>query len=87
LTAAATNKSEGATAKQIASILALLASNTRNIDDKITVINGRLDRGEGAVSGSQDSAGQGGAEELAESRATGKRRWPPRQWAKKSPRQ
>jgi len=45
--AAAITKSEGTTAKQIDAILALLASNTKNIDDKISVINGRLDRGEG----------------------------------------
>jgi hypothetical protein len=46
--AAAILKSESATVKQIDGILALLASNTKAIDDKITVINGRLDRGEGA---------------------------------------
>lgn len=45
--AAAISKSEIATAKQIDSILALMASNTRAIDDKIASINGRLDRGEG----------------------------------------
>jgi len=35
---------------------------------------------------SQDRAG-GGAGQLAEGRAAGTGRWPPRQWAKKSPRQ
>jgi len=44
--AAAITKSEAATIKQIDGILALLASNTKAIDDKISVINGRLDRGE-----------------------------------------
>jgi hypothetical protein len=42
-------KSEAGTTKQIDGILALLASNTKNIDDKISVINGRLDRGDGSI--------------------------------------
>jgi len=41
-------KAESATVKQIDGILALLDSNTKAIDDKIVVINGRLDRGEGS---------------------------------------
>ena len=45
--AAAVTKSEAATVKQIDSILALLASNTKAIDEKIASINARLDRGEG----------------------------------------
>jgi hypothetical protein len=45
--AAAITKSEAATVKQIDGILALLASNTKAIDEKIASINGRLDRGEG----------------------------------------
>lgn len=50
--AAAITKSEAATVKQIDGILALLASNTKAIDEKIASINGRLDRGEGAIHGS-----------------------------------
>jgi hypothetical protein len=49
--AAAITKSEAATVKQIDGILALLASNTKAIDEKIASINGRLDRGEGTKSG------------------------------------
>ena len=53
--AAAVTKSEAATVKQIDSILALLASNTKAIDEKIASINGRLDRGEGVNSGNAAS--------------------------------
>jgi cobalamin biosynthesis Mg chelatase CobN len=49
--AAAITKSEAATVKQIDGILALLASNTKAIDEKIFSINGRLDRGEGNEKG------------------------------------
>jgi hypothetical protein len=48
--AAAITKSEAAYVKQIDGILALLASDTKAIDEKISAINGRLDRGEGAIS-------------------------------------
>lgn len=51
--AAAITKSEASTVKQIDGIVALLASNTKAIDEKITSINGRLDRGEGAGAGAQ----------------------------------
>jgi len=44
--AAAITKSEGTTVKQIDGILALLASNTMAINDKIAGIISRLDRGE-----------------------------------------
>jgi hypothetical protein len=44
---AAITKSESATVKQIDGILALLSSNSNALNDKIAVINGRLDRGEG----------------------------------------
>lgn len=55
--AAAITKSESATTKQIDGILALLASNTKAIDEKITGINGRLDRGEGHSKGIGDGWG------------------------------
>jgi hypothetical protein len=48
---AAITKSEAATADQIRNIQTVLAGSTKAIDDKIAVINGRLDRGEGAGSG------------------------------------
>jgi hypothetical protein len=47
--AAAITKSEGATVKQIDGILALLASNTMAINDKIAGIISRLDRGEAII--------------------------------------
>jgi hypothetical protein len=47
--AAAITKSEGATVKQIDGILALLASNTQAINDKIAGIISRLDRGEAII--------------------------------------
>lgn len=53
--AAAITKSEVATVKQIDSIVALLNSNSKAIDDKISVINERLNRGEGVSSGARDS--------------------------------
>lgn len=53
--AAAITKSEAATVKQIDGILALLASNTKAMDEKISSINGRLDRGEGRNTGSATS--------------------------------
>ena len=53
--AAAVTKSEAATVKQIDSILALLASNTKAIDEKISGINGRLDRNEGGQSSSHSN--------------------------------
>ena len=49
--ATAIAKSENATLKQIDGILALLGSNNIALNDKITVINGRLDRGEGKETG------------------------------------
>jgi hypothetical protein len=49
---AAITKSESATVKQIDGILALLNSNASALNDKIAVINGRLDRGEGKQTGS-----------------------------------
>lgn len=48
--AAAITKSEASAIKQMDGILALLASNNNALNDKITVINGRLDRGEGGHS-------------------------------------
>ncbi len=48
---AAITKSESATVKQIDGILALLSSNSNALNDKIAVINGRLDRGEGKQGG------------------------------------
>lgn len=52
---AAITKSESATVKQIDGILALLNSNSNALNDKIAVINGRLDRGEGSEKGSHGS--------------------------------
>jgi hypothetical protein len=46
---AAITKSDAGTVKQIDGILALLASSNSALNDKIAVINGRLDRGEGGV--------------------------------------
>ena len=51
--AAAITKSEGATVKQIDGILALLASNTQAINDKIAALTSRLDRGEAIITGAQ----------------------------------
>ena len=45
--AAAITKSEASTIKQMDGILQLLGSNNNALNDKIAVINGRLDRGEG----------------------------------------
>lgn len=53
--AAAITKSEASTVKQLDGIMALLASNTKAIDEKIASINGRLDRGEGANTGGRDT--------------------------------
>ncbi len=53
--AAAITKSEGATVKQIDGILALLASNNEAINDKITGIVSRLDRGEAIMSANSAS--------------------------------
>jgi hypothetical protein len=53
--AAAISKSEVATAKQIDSIVALLNSNSNAINDKIAVLNGRLDRGEGVDRGARET--------------------------------
>jgi hypothetical protein len=47
--AAAIGKSEGATVKQIDGIMALLGSNTQAINDKISAITSRLDRGEAII--------------------------------------
>ena len=52
---AAITKSESATVKQIDGILALLNSNSNALSDKIAVINGRLDRGEGKQTGSSST--------------------------------
>jgi hypothetical protein len=52
---AAITKSESATVKQIDGILALLSSNSNALNDKIAVINGRLDRGEGKQTGSSST--------------------------------
>jgi hypothetical protein len=46
---AAITKSDAGTVKQIDGILALLASSNNALNDKIAVINGRLDRGEGGI--------------------------------------
>lgn len=54
--AAAITKSESTTVKQIDGIMALLASNSLAASDKITVINGRLDRGEGVTKGGADNS-------------------------------
>lgn len=51
--AAAITKSEGATVKQIDGILALLGSNTQAINDKISAITSRLDRGEAVITAAQ----------------------------------
>ena len=48
---AAITKSEIATGKEIDGIKALLANNTKSIDDKLTSINARLDRSEGKTTG------------------------------------
>ena len=53
--AAAITKSEAATVKQIDGILALLQSNGSALSDKISTINGRLDRGEGNIFGNKES--------------------------------
>ena len=53
--AAAISKSEVATTKQIDGILALLASNTKAIDEKISSTVARLDRTEGGQTSSQGS--------------------------------
>jgi hypothetical protein len=53
--AVAVAKAEATTVKQIDGILALLTSNTKNTDDKIAVINARLDRDEGANRGHNSS--------------------------------
>jgi len=55
--AAAITKSEINVAKQIDNIAGLISSLSKTTDDKIAVINGRLDRGEGAARGSSDSWG------------------------------
>jgi hypothetical protein len=47
---AAIGKSDASTIKQMDGIVALLASNNNALNDKISVINGRLDRGEGGNS-------------------------------------
>jgi hypothetical protein len=49
--AAAITKSEAATVKQIDGIQALIVSNTKASDDKVTVLNDRLTRSEGASKG------------------------------------
>ena len=49
--AAAITKSEAATTKQIDGIAALIANVSKTTDDKLGVINGRLDRGEGKSTG------------------------------------
>lgn len=51
--AAAVAKSEAATTKQIDGISALLLSNVKALEDKISDVRSRLDRGEGAGSGAQ----------------------------------
>jgi hypothetical protein len=48
---AALEKSQNATDKQIDSIKAMVVSGFKALDDKIAVINGRLDRGEGVLGG------------------------------------
>jgi hypothetical protein len=52
---AAITKSESATVKQIDGMLALMSSNASALNDKIAVINGRLDRGEGKQTGSSST--------------------------------
>lgn len=47
-------KSDATTTKQIDNIGTLLANSTGQLNDKITVINGRLDRGEGGNQASTD---------------------------------
>lgn len=51
--AAAITKSEASTIKQMDGMLALLASNNTALNDKISVINARLDRGEGGSAGAR----------------------------------
>lgn len=53
--AAAINKSQDATDKQIDAIKAMVGANLKSLDDKIAIINGRLDRGEGSIGGAAGS--------------------------------
>jgi hypothetical protein len=55
--AAAIAKSEAATTKQIDGIVALIGSNNKGLDEKIADLKGRLDRGEGKMSGAGDTWG------------------------------
>jgi hypothetical protein len=52
--AAAILKSEVSVTKQIDSIMTLLASSSKTLDEKVAAINSRLDRGDGAQKGGLD---------------------------------
>jgi hypothetical protein len=52
--AAAISKSQDATDKQIDSIKALVGAGFKTVDEKIGLINSRLDRGEGSTGGVRD---------------------------------
>ena len=56
--AASGAKSEAATTKQIDGIVALLGSQSTGLNDKITDLNRRMDRGDGLSSGSKNNATQ-----------------------------
>jgi hypothetical protein len=51
----AAGKAEAASGKEFDAIKTLMASNTKSQDDKIAIINGRLDRGEGVSKGQDKS--------------------------------
>lgn len=52
--AAAITKSQDATDKQVDGIKAMVDANFKSLDDKIAIINGRLDRGEGGHVGASE---------------------------------
>lgn len=57
--AAASLKSELSFTKQIDSITVLLQANSKTLDEKISAINGRLDRGDGLLGGAQSRRTEG----------------------------
>ena len=56
--AASGNKSEATTTKQIDGIVALLSSQSTGLNDKITDLNRRMDRGDGQMAGVKNNATQ-----------------------------
>lgn len=54
-------KSEGGFTKQIDAIAEIIASSTKGLEDKITAMTSRLDRGDGRVSGAGDQKTEGRA--------------------------